>query len=248
MRTASTLTSFAAAATLALLAQPAWAAGIYRFAGAVTTISNPAMIGGGLVLGDTVRMTMTLGPPVSDSDQASSVGSYFGAIESWTMEIGSFVTTGVGGDVLVCDSPDSTSLNCGSASAYPWWNGAAVGMDGVRFVLRQLSSPPIVLNGFTQACGLIDDTCGNANVYNDSATALTNTDIPLDLDPVKFSSGNGRVLFGPRGANGFVGFSMAVVPEPSTSALVALSLGVLGIANGRRRTSPSAARCKCAVN
>jgi hypothetical protein len=233
MRFETARATVAAALVLAGLAQPAWASATYRFTGAVTSISNP-LVGAGLLAGDPVHMTVTLGPPVPDSDPTAHAGFYAGAIGAWTLRIGSFLTTGVGGDVLVCDTPGPAATDCGSSASYPWWNGVGAGKDGVRFVAKQLTSPPMVLNGYSQACWMTDLSCGNSNVYDDTTLALLNTDIPSALDPVlfNFSANNGRVLFGPQG---FIGFSMAVVSEPSPSALVALGLGVLGLTARRRR-------------
>jgi hypothetical protein len=234
MRFAPALRILAAAMALAALTQPAGAVVTYQFAGSVNAVPD-ALSGGGIAIGDPIHMSIVLGPSVPDVDPAASVGSYTGAIASWTLQLGSFVTSGIGGDVLVCDSPIPGQANCGSANpGYGWWSGIWVGKDGVRFVTKQLTSAPIVLKGYVQSCSGTSASCGNANVYDDSATALTGTGIPPALDPVAFdsSTNNGRVGFAP----GFVGFSVAVVPEPASSALMVVGLGALGFAARRRRT------------
>ena len=234
MRYLQTLTLFAAAAASASAVPPVKAATMYELYGAVTSMPDP-LTGAGLAVGDPVHMWITVDPAVPDVDPAPSVGSFAGAISSWTLQIGSFTTHGIGGDVLICNSPIPGQNNCGSANTgYGWWSGIWIGKDGVRFATRELSSAPMVLNGFSQNCFGMSVSCGNANLYNDSATALTGTDIPAVIDPVAFgsSTNNGRVGFGP----GPVMFSIAVVPEPSTSALMAAGLGILGFAASRRRT------------
>ncbi|MDO9074145.1 MAG: PEP-CTERM sorting domain-containing protein [Rubrivivax sp.] len=231
MNRASLPRTLAVAATLAALALPSWANGSYSFVGTVTTVPD-ALLGGGIVVGDTVRFEISLGPPVPDVDPAPSVGSWAGAIGSWTLAIGPFVTSGLSGDVVVCDTPGLP--NCGSAISQPFFNGEAFGKDAVRFLTRELTSPPIVLNGYTQSCaGSSSVSCGNANMYDDTALALTGTAIPPVLDPAVFNSAlsSGRVGFGP----GPVLFSLTVVPEPGSAALMLVGLGLLALAARRRR-------------
>lgn len=230
--------SVAVATVMTAVAQPATAITVYDFAGTVTSVPT-VLAGAGIEVGDAVRMsiTATLPPPGPDLDPAPSVGSYAGAISSWTLHIGVFTATGAGGDILVCNSPIPGQDNCGSANTgYGWWSGVWAGKDGVRFVTKQLTSDPIVLNGYQQGCVGNSNSCGNANVYNDDATALNGTGIPPTLDPVVFgsSTNNGRVGFALAPAP--VLFSVSVVPEPAPLALTTVGLGVLGLAARRRRS------------
>jgi hypothetical protein len=235
MQTCGFLRSCVAALAFAALAPPAWAADTFEFAGAVTDVSA-ALLGGGVAVGDPVRLRFTLGAPVVDTDPATSVGAWTGALTSWRLDIGSLFLTGAGGDVQICDSPIPGLANCGSLISYPQFSGSFVGTDAVRFVGTVLTSPALVINGFTQGCGVQggNSQCVTAAVYDASAMALNGTAIPQALDPAVFSFGTGRVPFG---TSGQLTYSVTVVPEPSTATLMLAGLALAGAAAGavRRR-------------
>lgn len=225
------LRSCAAAAALAVLVPTAWADTTFELAGTVTEV-YPLLVGGGVALGDPVHLRVTLGPPVADADPAASVAAWAGALVSWTLNIGSFSISGGGGDVQVCDTPVPGLANCGSAISYPQFSGVFVGLDAVRFVGTALTSPPLVINGITQGCGVPggNSQCITGAVYGDPA-ALTGTAIPTTLDPATFTRGSGRVPFG---TSGQLGYTVSVVPEPSMATLLLAGLAVVGVAARRR--------------
>ena len=230
MKLTGILKSFGTVMALAGVVPMAWASNTYSFVGSVTSVPD-VLSGAGIAVGDDVHMDITAGRVVPDIDTAPTVGHWAGSIESWTMTIGAFSTAGLGGDVLVCDHPRTP--NCGSAVSLPFFSGVAFGKDAVRFVTRGLTSPPIVLNGKVQSCADAVSSCGNANIYNDSALALTGTEIPPVLDRLLFNSAinGGRVIF----AEGPVLYSLTAVPEPGTWALWLVGLGLLGAKSRRSR-------------
>ncbi len=221
----------AAAAAFAALAPSAWADTTFELAGTVTEV-YPLLVGGGVALGDPVHLRVTLGPLLADTDPSTSVAAWTGALASWSLTIGSFSISGGGGDVQVCDTPVPGLANCGSAISYPQFSGVYVGMDAVRFVGTLLTSPPLVINGITQGCGVPggNSQCMTGAVYGAPA-ALTGTAIPPTLDPATFTGGAGRVPFG---TSGQLGYTVAVVPEPSMATLLLAGLAVVGGAARRR--------------
>lgn len=224
-----------AAAALAALTGPApaaWAADSYEFAGTVTEV-YPSLAGGGVAVGDPVHLSFALGPVRADTDPAPSVAAWTGALWSWTLSIGPYTIAGGGGDVQVCDTPLPGQANCGSAISYPQFSGAYVGLDAVRFVGTLLTTPPLVINGITQGCGVPggNSQCVTAAVFG-APTALDGTAIPPVLDPAVFSSGTGRVPFG---TSGQLTYSVSVVPEPSVATLLLAGLAFVGAIASRRQ-------------
>ncbi len=191
-----------------LLSAPAGATSL-SLTGTVTDIfGTPPPLSFGV--GETITGSLTWDDGAADTDGDPARGFYPGALTILTLEIDGNVWTVAGGDVEIVPATFDPIQLTGSAT------GPSLGAFGARDFLLDFDDPT-------------DFIVTDALPVGDGAFAAA------------ISPGSISMNYGDSGGGTFeieAIFSYAIVPEPSTAALLALGIGALGALNRQQTLRP----------